>query len=190
MSQAAELPRGRGRLEPWSALLLVPAAFAVLAGFGVYARERLARRHGTAGGCGSTIAARRPGRSRRPHPAPRSGRRPAALAGYELPMGLLGFPGVGWLFAGFPFPASVLLSCRPSPDVGRDSARLLALSGRAADARSAGRSSSSGSRLHAHLSARALYRAHVAADECCSAPPAPPQKRHRGPDTDPRSGPR
>ena len=37
-----------------------------------------------------------------------------ALAGYELPMALLGFPGVGWLFAGFPFTASVLLLGGPA----------------------------------------------------------------------------
>src|SRR5947207_10009944 len=41
-------------------------------------------------------------------------RRPAALAGYELPLGLLGFPGVGWLFAGFPFTASILLLAGPA----------------------------------------------------------------------------
>ena len=42
------------------------------------------------------------------------GRSPAALAGYELPMALLGFPGVGWLFAGFSFTASVLLLAGPA----------------------------------------------------------------------------
>src|SRR5439155_11063031 len=41
-------------------------------------------------------------------------RSPAVLAGYELPMGLLGFPGVGWLFAGFPLPATVLLLGGPA----------------------------------------------------------------------------
>jgi hypothetical protein len=41
-------------------------------------------------------------------------RSPAALAGYELPMGLMGFPGVGWLFAGFPFTASILLLAGPA----------------------------------------------------------------------------
>jgi hypothetical protein len=40
--------------------------------------------------------------------------RPAALAAYELPMGLLGFPGVGWLFAGFPVTALVLLTVGPA----------------------------------------------------------------------------
>src|SRR5437763_10080542 len=41
-------------------------------------------------------------------------RSPAALAGYELPLGLMGFPGVGWLFAGFPFTASILLMAGPA----------------------------------------------------------------------------
>jgi hypothetical protein len=41
-------------------------------------------------------------------------RSPAALAGYELPMALLGFPGLGWLFAGFPLTASLLLLAGPS----------------------------------------------------------------------------
>ena len=41
-------------------------------------------------------------------------RSPAALAGYELPLGLMGFPGVGWLFAGFPFTASILLLAGPA----------------------------------------------------------------------------
>ena len=41
-------------------------------------------------------------------------RSPAALAAYELPLGLMGFPGVGWLFAGFPFTASILLTAGPA----------------------------------------------------------------------------
>ena len=41
-------------------------------------------------------------------------RKPAALAAYEVPMGLLGFPGVGWLFAGFPFTATILLIAGPA----------------------------------------------------------------------------
>ena len=100
-------------LEPWQALVLVPAALAVLVGFGAFgaavwpmtSRQRAAGR--------ATIAA-----------APRiytgkipkrvARRSPAALAGYELPMGLMGFPGVGWLFAGFPFTASILLLVGPA----------------------------------------------------------------------------
>src|ERR671935_46996 len=47
--------------------------------------------------------------------AQRVGRRgPIALAGYELPLGLMGFPGLGWLFAGFPFTASILLCAGPA----------------------------------------------------------------------------
>ena len=41
-------------------------------------------------------------------------RSPAALAAYELPLGVMGFPGVGWLFAGFPFTASILLLGGPA----------------------------------------------------------------------------
>ncbi len=72
-------------LQPWPALVLTPAALAVLGGF-VY-------------------AGRVPKRVQR--------RSPAALAGYELPMALLGFPGIGWLFAGFPFAAAFLLLVGP-----------------------------------------------------------------------------
>ena len=50
----------------------------------------------------------------RDDPAPRPPAQPAVLAGYELPVGLLGFPGVGWLFAGFPFTASILLLAGPA----------------------------------------------------------------------------
>src|SRR5437899_7661552 len=41
-------------------------------------------------------------------------RSPAALAGYELPLGLMGFPGVGWFFAAFPCTASILLMAGPA----------------------------------------------------------------------------
>jgi cbb3-type cytochrome oxidase subunit 1 len=100
-------------LEPWSALVLVPAAVAVGAGFGAYA---LAAWRLTSGD-------RREGRERlRAAPAEYTGKiprrvrrlRPAALAAYELPMGLLGFPGVGWLFAGFPARALLLLTAGPA----------------------------------------------------------------------------
>ena len=100
-------------LEPWSALVLVPAALAVGVGFGAYAQAawRL------------TAGYRRDSRARlRAAPAAYTGTiprrvrrlRPAALAAYELPMGLLGFPGVGWLFAGFPVTALVLLIAGPA----------------------------------------------------------------------------
>ena len=54
------------------------------------------------------------------------------LPRYELPMGLLGFPGVGWLFAGFPFTASILLLGGPGAHVGGDPARVLPVRRRAA----------------------------------------------------------
>jgi hypothetical protein len=99
-------------LEPWSALVLTPAALAVLGGFGAYAvatwrmttRQRAAGRRALAA-APTVYAGPVPKRVRR--------RSPAALAGYELPMALLGFPGVGWLFAGFPFTAAILLLVGP-----------------------------------------------------------------------------
>ena len=100
-------------LEPWSALVLVPAALAVLAGFAGFsfaawrgtARQRELGRRALAA-LPAVYSGRIPARVRR--------RSPAALAGYELPMGLLGFPGVGWLFAGFPLTATVLLLGGPA----------------------------------------------------------------------------
>lgn len=99
--------------EPWQALALVPAALAVLAGFLSYLRavwpmtapSRRAGREALAA-APAAYTGRIPRRVRR--------RSPAALAGYELPLGLLGFPGVGWLFAGFPFTASILLLAGPA----------------------------------------------------------------------------
>jgi hypothetical protein len=100
-------------LEPWSALALVPAALAVLVGFWAYASAawrmngpqlELTRRALAA--MPSLYTGRIPRRVQR--------RSPVALAGYELPLGLLGFPGVGWLFAGFPFVASILLLAGPA----------------------------------------------------------------------------
>jgi hypothetical protein len=99
-------------LQPWPALVLIPAALAVLGGFGAYAvatwrmtaRQRAADRRSLAA-APRVYAGRIPKRVRT--------RRPAALAGYELPMALLGFPGIGWLFAGFPFTAAILLLVGP-----------------------------------------------------------------------------
>ncbi len=99
-------------LEPWPALLLAPAALAVLGGFGAYAvaswsmsaRQRRAGRRALAA-APAVYAGRVPKRVRR--------RSPATLAGYELPMALMGFPGIGWLFAGFPFVAAMLLLVGP-----------------------------------------------------------------------------
>jgi cbb3-type cytochrome oxidase subunit 1 len=99
-------------LEPWQALVLVPAAIAGAVGFGSYARAAwLATRTYRAEGrqrlrnAPSAYAGRIPKRVRRRHPA--------SAAAYELPMGLLGFPGVGWLFAGFPLTGTVLLLVGP-----------------------------------------------------------------------------
>ncbi len=99
-------------LQPWPAIVLIPAALAVLGGFGAYAvaawrmtaRDRAAGRRALAA-APAVYAGRVPRRVQR--------RSPAALAGYELPMALLGFPGIGWLFAGFPFAAAFLLLVGP-----------------------------------------------------------------------------
>ena len=113
VSRGATFHDAVARLEPWAALLLVPAALAVLAGFGSFAISawRMTARQRRAGAqtivsAPEVFTGRIPRRVR--------GRSPAALAGYELPMGLLGFPGVGWLFAGFSFTASVLLLAGPA----------------------------------------------------------------------------
>ena len=101
------------RLEPWAALLLVPAALAVLTGFSAFAfsawrMTAVQRRAGAQALAAAPVAftGRIPRRVR--------GRSPAALAGYELPMALMGFPGLGWLFAGFPVTASILLLGGPA----------------------------------------------------------------------------
>ena len=100
-------------LEPWPALVLAPAALAVGVGFGAYALAawRLTdgdRREGRA----RLQAAPELYTGRIPRRVRRLG--PGALAAYELPMGLLGFPGVGWLFAGFPVAALLLLTAGPA----------------------------------------------------------------------------
>jgi hypothetical protein len=102
-----------GDLQPWPALVLTPAALGVLGGFGAYAAAawRMTARQRTAGrralaAAPTVYAGRIPRRVRT--------RSPAALAGYELPMALLGFPGIGWLFAGFPFTAAILLLVGPA----------------------------------------------------------------------------
>jgi hypothetical protein len=100
-------------VEPWSALALVAAALTALVGFAAFERAvwpmtRRQRELGrqTLAAAPAAYTGRIPKRVRR--------RSPAAVAGYELPMGLLGFPGVGWLFAGFPFTASILLLAGPA----------------------------------------------------------------------------
>ena len=109
---------------------------------------------------------------------------PAALAGYELPMGLLGFPGMGWLFAGFSFTASILLLAGPAVDVGRDSARLLSLrAGPAEHDRMEGRA-----RLDPGytLVSTLCSTARNAAGESCSRAPPPGSPPPRARSTDPR----
>ena len=100
-------------LEPWSALVLVPAAVAVLVGFFAYALSAWV----------ATAVDRRfarlslaglPGRFAGPIPKRVRRRKPAGVAAYELPMGIMGFPGVGWLFAGYPLVGSILLIVGPA----------------------------------------------------------------------------
>jgi hypothetical protein len=99
--------------EPWQGLALVPAAALIAVGFVGFAAavwpmtapQRAAGRQVIAA-APAAFAGQIPRRVRR--------RSPAVLAGYELPLGLLGFPGVGWLFAGFPLMASVLLLGGPA----------------------------------------------------------------------------
>ncbi len=100
-------------LEPWQALVLVPTALCVLVGFGAFASAmwRMTARQ-RAAGREAIAATPRVFSGKIPKRVVR--RSPAALAGYELPLGLMGFPGVGWLFAGFPLTASVLLMLGPA----------------------------------------------------------------------------
>ncbi len=99
-------------LEPLQALVVVPAALAVLCGFSAYAlaalkltaRERAAGREALRT-APTRFAGKVPRRVRR--------RSPASVAGYELPLAVMGFPGVGWLFAGYAFGGSILLMIGP-----------------------------------------------------------------------------
>ncbi|MFL5825282.1 MAG: hypothetical protein ACJ76V_02040, partial [Thermoleophilaceae bacterium] len=113
VSGGATFGRAVASLEPWSAIVLVPAALLAGAGFAAYGQAawRL-----TAGYRRDSEARMRAAPAAYTGRIPRRVRRlsPAALAAYELPMGLLGFPGVGWLFAGFPVTALVLLTAGPA----------------------------------------------------------------------------
>jgi hypothetical protein len=100
-------------LEPWQALIAVPAALVVLAGFWSYAGVALSMTVPQRDQGRRALAAL-PGLYTGKIPRRVRRRSPAALAGYELPLGLMGFPGVGWLFAGFPFTASILLMAGPA----------------------------------------------------------------------------
>ena len=100
-------------LEPWSALVLVPAALIAGVGFTAFAHAtwtmtatfRAAGREALAA-LPVAFTGRIPLRVRR--------KRPIAVAAYELPMGVLGFPGLGWLFGGFPVTGSLLLMAGPA----------------------------------------------------------------------------
>ncbi len=100
-------------LEPWPALVLVPAALAVLVGFGAFASAAW-RMTGGYREAGRLLVKTAPTVYTGSIPRRVRRRKPAAMAGYEVPMGLLGFPGVGWLFAGFPFTATILLMVGPA----------------------------------------------------------------------------
>ena len=146
-------------LEPWSALVLVPAALAVLRGL-----RRL-----RAAPWALTVGYRATARARgwRAAPGAYTGRiprrvrrqSPAALAAYELPMGLLGFPGVGLAVRRLPVDGARCCSRGPRARVGGHPARVLAVrQGPAAGRRLAG-----GVRVapaRALLSTALLYRAH------------------------------
>src|SRR5207244_11989721 len=82
-------------LEPWQSLVLVPAALAVLVGFAAYARAAWALT-ATQRALGRQALARAPGEYTGRIPNRVRRRSAGALAAYELPLGLMGFPGVGW----------------------------------------------------------------------------------------------
>jgi cbb3-type cytochrome oxidase subunit 1 len=113
VSAGGTFGRAVASLEPWQALALVPAALVAGLGFAAYGQAawRL-----TAGYRREARTALRSAPVAYTGKIPRRVRRlsPARLAAYELPMGLLGFPGVGWLFAGFPVAALVILIVGPA----------------------------------------------------------------------------
>ena len=82
-------------------------------GFGSYARATWRATEGYRAESRSHLRPR-PGGVRRSDPEARATTRPIAVAAYEVPMGLLGFPGVGWLFAGYPLAGTVLLLVGPA----------------------------------------------------------------------------
>ena len=104
-------------------------------------------------------------------------RSPAALAGYELPMALMGFPGVGWIFAGFPVAGDDPAPRRARDRLGARPARVLALrQGAAARRRLEGRARLAAGDSAALVGA-ALPRTREAARAPASGPP--PGKRRR-----------
>ena len=113
VSRGASFAAAVSGLEPWSALVLVPAALVVGIGFTAFAHAmwtmtatfRAAGREALAA-LPVAFTGRIPMRVRR--------RSPLSVAAYELPMGVLGFPGIGWLFGGFPVTGSLLLMAGPA----------------------------------------------------------------------------
>jgi hypothetical protein len=113
VSRGASFADAVAGLEPWSALVLVPAATVVGVGFTAFAHAtwtmtatfRAAGREALAA-LPVAFTGRIPLRVRR--------KRPIAVAAYELPLGVLGFPGLGWLFGGFPVTGSLLLMVGPA----------------------------------------------------------------------------
>jgi hypothetical protein len=113
VSQGSSFASAVAGFEPWSAIVLVPAALVVGVGFAAFAHAtwtmtttfRAAGREALAA-LPAAFTGRIPMRVRR--------KRPIAVAAYELPMGVLGFPGLGWLFGGFPVTGSLLLMAGPA----------------------------------------------------------------------------
>jgi cbb3-type cytochrome oxidase subunit 1 len=100
-------------VEPWQSIVLVPAALCVLVGFGAYAHATWGM---TAGYRAAALRRMRVAPAAWTGRIPRRVRRrsPVSVAAYELPMGILGFPGIGWLFAGFPVTGTILLVAGPA----------------------------------------------------------------------------
>ena len=100
-------------VEPWQSIVLVPAALCVLVGFGAYAHATWGMTAGyRAAALGRMRAAPTAWTGRIPKRVRR--RSPLSVAAYELPLGILGFPGIGWLFAGFPVTGTILLVAGPA----------------------------------------------------------------------------
>jgi cbb3-type cytochrome oxidase subunit 1 len=99
--------------EPWRSIVLVPAALCVLVGFGAYAHATWGM---TAGYRAAALRRMRAAPDAWTGRIPKRVRRrsPLSVGAYELPLGILGFPGIGWLFAGFPVTGTILLVAGPA----------------------------------------------------------------------------
>ena len=93
--------------------MLVPAALAVLVGFWGYARAAWAMT-ASQRAAGREAVRCAPARLQRQNPAPGAAPQPRRARRLRAPAALMGFPGVGWLFAGFPLAASILLMPGPA----------------------------------------------------------------------------